>query len=213
MTTYEFLHKCTYWLSFTWRIYSSKEPLVPVIRLCLTAASRGFVPLLVRSCVPQKHWYPCSSMLLPRTPQYKSAPLLHACHHGVLDSTPGQSMRDLWWKIDNGTGFSSSTSFSPVSIIPPMLHTSISFIFHPHYRLIILAIDGIMKWSTSLPPLFTTLKASCYICPLLSVCFDIPDTVVHGIKSYYKLCPVSARFNVTVYKSKLNASHDSLHKT
>jgi hypothetical protein len=44
-------------------------------------------------------------------------------------------------------------------------------------------------------------------------CFDITVTVVHGIKSDYKLCPVGARFNVTVNKSKLNASHGSLHQT
>jgi hypothetical protein len=41
---------------------------------------------------------------------------------------------------------------------------------------------------------------------------NITGTVVHRIKSYYKLCPVGARFNVTVSKSKLNASHDSQHK-
>jgi len=57
------------------------------------------------------------------------------------------------------------------------------------------------------------LKASCYICPFLSVCIDITVTVVRVIKSYYKLCPVGVRFTVTVNKSKLNASRDSLRTT
>jgi hypothetical protein len=65
-----------------------------------------------------------------------TAPQLHAgrlCHGSgcwlpafqcrCLGSIPGQSIKDLWWTIWHLDVFIPGLQFSPVSIIPPMLHT------------------------------------------------------------------------------------------
>jgi hypothetical protein len=61
-------------------------------------------------------------------------------HCRGVGSVPGQSMLYLWWTEWHWTGFSQEILFSPVSIIPTILHAH-SFIYHWHY--IILAADSI----------------------------------------------------------------------
>jgi hypothetical protein len=60
----------------------------------------------------------------------------------------GQSLRCLWWpKWQWDRFFSGVLSFSPVSIIRPVLHTHISFICLQWY--IILATVSVVKWNIS----------------------------------------------------------------
>jgi hypothetical protein len=50
------------------------------------------------------------------------------------DSIQGQPAWDLWWTKSIATGFCPSTS--PVTLIPPMLHSHISFIYHQQHIII-----------------------------------------------------------------------------
>ena len=54
----------------------------------------------------------------------RSLPWLEqASHREGTGLNPGQSVWTLLWAKGTGTGFSASTSVSPVNITPPLLHT------------------------------------------------------------------------------------------
>lgn len=84
---------------------------------------------------------------LPTKICFKSCGSSPVCLRSGPDSVKGQPRGDFWWiRSAMGQGFLLVLQCSYVSVISPLLHTDISFVYH---RLWISALDSISKWNTS----------------------------------------------------------------